>query len=182
MPGRCVSVSIEFPRLFSSRMHPQLQGGWGTTTGSSNTAPLAGAYPMYAWQSGWPGTYPVPSSSFQYQQQQRYSNLADPQYQLYYQPNPQPISSASHLTPKFRQKARAKSPSPSPPPSESHHHWDAVLKKFMGKMGLTQAICGFESDMLIMNSDWERRKAPAALADLVKDLLVWSITIRRSRF
>jgi hypothetical protein len=37
---------------------------------------------------------------------------------------------------------------------------------------LTQALLGFEADMLVMNEEWEKDKITGALADLMKDLSV----------
>ncbi|KAI0744095.1 hypothetical protein C8Q80DRAFT_1272681 [Daedaleopsis nitida] len=63
--------------------------------------------------------------------------------------------------------------SPSPPPShpEYHRDWDAIIKSFLSAMGLTQALRGFEADMLVLNPEWERKRVPSALAELMKDLL-----------
>ena len=39
-------------------------------------------------------------------------------------------------------------------------------------MGFTQALRGFEADMVVLNAEWERKKVPDALAELMKSLLV----------
>jgi hypothetical protein len=81
-----------------------------------------------------------------------------------FQPKPSSVSNTKIASP---------SPSPSPPPlTESHKYWDAALKSFLAHLGLAQALRGFELDMLVINSDWERSKVPGAVADLVRDLSV----------
>lgn len=47
-----------------------------------------------------------------------------------------------------------------------------MIKRFLQSAGLTQALRGFDSDMLVMNPDWEREKIPAALSALLEDLTV----------
>ena len=53
-----------------------------------------------------------------------------------------------------------------------HPHWDAALRAFLVRVGLTQALRGFELDMLVMNSKWERSEVPGALRDLVENISV----------
>ncbi|KAJ3554572.1 hypothetical protein NM688_g3035 [Phlebia brevispora] len=48
--------------------------------------------------------------------------------------------------------------------------WDVILKHFLQEVGLTQTLRGFEADMLILNSAWEQKKVPSALAQLKQDL------------
>lgn len=55
---------------------------------------------------------------------------------------------------------------------EYDREWDSVIKAFLSAAGLTQALRGFEADMIILNSDWERKKIPEALGNLLKQLLV----------
>lgn len=62
--------------------------------------------------------------------------------------------------------------SPSPQPTPFRKHWDDVLKRFMEAAGLSQALRGFQSDMLVMSSEWEHGKVSIALATLREDLLV----------
>jgi hypothetical protein len=66
---------------------------------------------------------------------------------------------------------KAHTPSPSPPP-EFHKEWDVVIRSFLNKIGLTQAVRGFEADMILMNEEWERTQVPKAIEDLAKDLSV----------
>lgn len=44
--------------------------------------------------------------------------------------------------------------------------WDRVFKAFLARAGLTQALRGFEADMLVINADFERDELPGALEDL----------------
>ena len=64
------------------------------------------------------------------------------------------------------------SPIPSPPPPEYHKDWDAAVKSFLSAAGLTQALRGFEADMVVLNPEWERKKVPAALEELMDNLTV----------
>ncbi len=54
-----------------------------------------------------------------------------------------------------------------------HHqaHWDTVVANFLREAGLTQALRGFESDMIVMSPDWERDTVPGALKKLVEGLV-----------
>ncbi|KAL0956640.1 hypothetical protein HGRIS_002773 [Hohenbuehelia grisea] len=83
------------------------------------------------------------------------------------------VQAVNHPPPQLRTmgKAKAKSPSPSPPPSNIHRHWDNAIRSFLKKMGLQQALHGFDLDMLVMNSDFERTAAPKAIDQLMKDLM-----------
>ncbi|OBZ70515.1 hypothetical protein A0H81_09236 [Grifola frondosa] len=107
-----------------------------------------GAY-QYGATGGYPYPYPPPSLG---------TNPA-PQYP--------PTAPAP---PKVKSPTPSPSPSPSPPP-EYHKDWDAVIKSFLSAVGLTQAVRGFEADMIVMNPEWERKKVPAAIGELMKDLL-----------
>lgn len=57
-----------------------------------------------------------------------------------------------------------------PPPLEDYRHWDKALKDFFHEAGLFETLKGFESDVLIMSSDWEEDRIPKALQTLVKRL------------
>ncbi|KAI0675395.1 hypothetical protein C8Q78DRAFT_966200 [Trametes maxima] len=132
----------------------------------------AGAYPYYnypphAWTNAWntgsyqygaggsyPYTYPQPQSSAQL------STLA------------QQIKQAASTPPPPPPKKKAPTPSPSPPPPpEYHKDWDMLVKTFLSTIGFSQAVRGFEADMLVLNHEYERKKVPAALEELTKDLL-----------
>jgi hypothetical protein len=58
------------------------------------------------------------------------------------------------------------------PDQEYDREWNSVIKGFLSAAGLTQALRGFEADIIILNPDWEREKVPEALGNLVKQLLV----------
>ncbi|KZT10831.1 uncharacterized protein LAESUDRAFT_693231 [Laetiporus sulphureus 93-53] len=59
-----------------------------------------------------------------------------------------------------------RSPSPSLAPQTFHRHWDSIFKSFFASVGLSQALRGFEADMVIMNPEWERENIPKALDEL----------------
>ena len=65
-----------------------------------------------------------------------------------------------------------------PPPPPYKKHWDSAIKSFLRSVGLTQALRGFESDMLVLNSDWEGKRVPSALAQLVQDISVSAVVIK----
>jgi hypothetical protein len=50
--------------------------------------------------------------------------------------------------------------------------WDSVIRDFFKDLGLTQALSGFEADMLVINQDWEEMRVPAAVHNLVEALSV----------
>ncbi|KAJ7680613.1 hypothetical protein DFH06DRAFT_904327, partial [Mycena polygramma] len=65
----------------------------------------------------------------------------------------------------------APTPRPPTPPPPKYRNWDRVVKDFLVKLGMKQALAGFESDMLVMNSDFERLSVPNALLDLLKGII-----------
>ncbi|EKM54677.1 uncharacterized protein PHACADRAFT_185569 [Phanerochaete carnosa HHB-10118-sp] len=76
-----------------------------------------------------------------------------------------PAQSQQHVAP----QPKARTPTPPPPPPH-RCNWDIIMKQFLQSAGLTQALRGFESDMLVMSSEWEQEKVPAALSVLHEDL------------
>ncbi|KAK0438334.1 uncharacterized protein EV420DRAFT_1736269 [Desarmillaria tabescens] len=48
--------------------------------------------------------------------------------------------------------------------------WDSALKIFFQEAGLTQALRGFELDMLVLNPAWERETVPGALERLIENI------------
>lgn len=103
-------------------------------------------------------------------QHQRYSQMPYPQYQHQQQSlRSSQIQMPSHPQVKSGHSSRTSTPSP---PPEFHRHWDAVVASFLSDLGLTQALQGFENDMLVMNEDWERQRVPKAIGELMKDLMV----------
>ncbi|KAJ8494965.1 hypothetical protein ONZ51_g1986 [Trametes cubensis] len=136
------------------------------------------AYPYYnysqnAWANAWnTGTYQYGASgsySYPYTQtrpapQQPVSNASAPAQ------HPPQKQTAPEPPPKRKIPTPTPSPPPSPPP-EYHKDWDAVIKSFLSSIGFTQALRGFEADMVILNPEYERKKVPGALGDLMKGLL-----------
>jgi hypothetical protein len=99
-----------------------------------------------------------------------------PQYQSqpasYISQPPIPTSSSFILNP----TRKAPSPSPSPmlpiPDPKTYKHWDLVIRAFFINTGLTQALKGFEDDMLVLNPEWEKLKISLALEEMIKGLTV----------
>ncbi|KAF5355463.1 hypothetical protein D9758_006321 [Tetrapyrgos nigripes] len=130
--------------------------GWSMTAAypysTTNTPP---AYPhQYSYTHFRPQTYPTPTPS---------------------QPQTHPQLQATSTLPKptiqsNKGKDKAKSPSPSPPPLEYVRYWDTAIKGFLEQLGMTQALRGFELDMLTLNEEYERSVVPDALEKLVKNL------------
>lgn len=85
-----------------------------------------------------------------------------------------PTSNSSFLPSNLKSTRKPPSPPPSPPlpDPETYKHWDAVICAFFHKTGLTQALKGFEADMLVLNPEWEQIKIPLALQEMIKDLTV----------
>jgi len=97
-----------------------------------------------------------------------------PQYQSHISQPPTTSHSSSSSTSKQTRKPPPPSPSPSPPlpDPETYQHWDAVIRAFFLKTGLTQALKGLEADMLVLNSEWEQVKIPLALQEMIQGLTV----------
>ena len=94
---------------------------------------------------------------------------------MQYQPqnvtsDPHTLGTASQVSISARPKAPT--PSPSPPPPESYRHWDEIIVSFLKRLGLTQAVVGFEVDILVMNPAWEQKNVPGALEELTKNISV----------
>jgi len=66
----------------------------------------------------------------------------------------------------------ARAPTPPPPDPETFKHWDEVIKKFLAKTKMNQTLRGLESDMLVLNPDWEQETIPEALREMVQGLQV----------
>lgn len=47
-----------------------------------------------------------------------------------------------------------------------------MIREFLSAAGLTQAVRGFDADMVMMNPSFEREVIPGALDDLLDDLIV----------
>lgn len=55
---------------------------------------------------------------------------------------------------------------------EVHMHWDMAFRAFLEAAGLTQALRGFENDMLVLNPEWEKGRVRNAVGKLIQNLLV----------
>lgn len=122
--------------------------------------------PAVAWGNPWPSPYAEgPSGAAPYYS---YSHP-----QIGSQPStPLPTSFPTSLTTGVSQQ---KPPSIFPPPSPAlqvQGHWDSIIREFLSSAGLTQALRGFEADVIVMGPDWERKRVPLAIEDLVKKILV----------
>ncbi|KAF9467469.1 hypothetical protein BDZ94DRAFT_1249458 [Collybia nuda] len=141
-----------------------------TLASSSQGGPLPtpGANPYYnysAWQNSWSTTPGYPYSGVNMQQEIPQAPFV--QYQPQAQSPFTPVVQNSAAT-----RVKTPSPSPSPPPAETYRHWDQAVKSFLTKLGLTQAVAGFEADLVVFNPEWEQKKVPDALADLINNLSV----------
>ncbi|KAJ8518603.1 hypothetical protein ONZ45_g4363 [Pleurotus djamor] len=117
----------------------------------AQSAPVASYHPHLA------ATWPATSTTTPY------ASASSNPYSHYYTWT-QPVAPPSQPAPK------PPTPEPSPPPDDLHRHWDSVIRTFLDKMGLKNALRGFELDMLVLNSDWERNSAPKIVDELVSDL------------
>jgi hypothetical protein len=117
-------------------------------------------YPPGTWQNAWQlSGYPYATSGSAPYQQTHYTQIPYAQYQQY-----QPQSAARQRKP----PPKPRTPTPEP----VYRHWDEVIRAFLKKVGLTQALRGFEDDMVVLNADWERKSVPGAIGELVRDLMV----------
>ncbi|KAK7473100.1 hypothetical protein VKT23_001200 [Stygiomarasmius scandens] len=132
---------------------------WSMTTAYPYSTPSTSTYPhQYSYTHFRPQAYPTATQS-QLQSQQPQSQTPS------VLPKP-----ASTFVDTQKGKEKAKSPSLPPPPSPYVEHWDTAVKVFLEKLGLTQALRGFELDMLTMNEEHERTIVPDALDKLVKNI------------
>src|ERR1700722_17473193 len=127
-----------------------------------------------AWQTGWPmSMHPYVASTPQ-------NHAQGPQNYYHYSPYHVLSGSHAHSTPvmhSLKPKTPSPSPSPSPPPPDFPKHWDAAIRVFLERVGLTQALSGFQADMLVMNEEWESTEVPEALNTLVKNLSVCGVLL-----
>lgn len=88
-----------------------------------------------------------------------------------YQPPPIPTTG-------YMQQRKPPTPTPSPsPPPEIYLHWDEALKAFLTRIGFSQALRGFEADMLVMNPKFEADTVPSAIKNLTTNLQVRLTTL-----
>lgn len=64
----------------------------------------------------------------------------------------------------------ARGPSQESPKADLPRSWDSAIKTFLARAGLTQALRGFERDMLVMNPGYEEHELPDALEGLKQTL------------
>jgi hypothetical protein len=134
------------------------------TQGQNPQGYYAMSYTPGGWQNAWQvPSYPYIASGSAPGQQTHYAQVPYAQYQ--------PPAVTYQAAPRQRNKVAQKPRSPTPEP-ELHRHWDEVIRSFLKKVGMNQALKGFEDDMVVMNADWERQKVPGAIGDLMKDLMV----------
>ncbi|KAI0373941.1 hypothetical protein BV20DRAFT_1111046 [Pilatotrama ljubarskyi] len=145
---------------------PQTQGASQGQTGTYSYY----NYPQNAWANTWnTGAYQYgPGGGFSYSYAQ--SAPQQPPPQATQTAPPQQTEQPPAIPTKRKPPTPTPSPSPSPPP-EYHKDWDAIIKSFLSTIGFSQTLRGFEADMLVLNPDHERKKVPAALGELMKDLL-----------
>ncbi|KAF9241835.1 hypothetical protein BU15DRAFT_87083 [Melanogaster broomeanus] len=108
------------------------------------------SYPPGTWQNAWQlSGYPYATTS--------------------------PTSPNQPLPASARRRSRRAAPPPpkprTPTPEPVYRHWDEVIRAFLQKVGLAQALRGFEADMVVLNAEWERKSVPGAIGDLVRDLM-----------
>lgn len=150
--------------LHYGQSQPQTQQQ-GQSTGRQNPAQTyyTMGYPPGSWQNAaWQlSGYPyAPSGNAPYQQT-HYAQIPYPQYQSY-QPHPASTS---------RQRAKIQVKPRTPTPEPVYQHWDEVVRAFLKNVGLSQALKGFEDDMVVMSDDWERKNVPGAIRDLIRDFM-----------
>ncbi|KAJ7772698.1 hypothetical protein DFH07DRAFT_913579 [Mycena maculata] len=139
------------------------------TPSSAQQTPFASSaahQTTYASSAGQQSTYTPSASALNFPQRTRYT---------------EPYPHSKVTTPKVQSQTPSVVPppqtpappplSPSPPPPK-YRHWDRVIKDFLTKAGLKQALNGFEADMLVMNADFERANVPDALLHLLQGILV----------
>lgn len=143
----------------SSQLQPVQYGP--ASQGQNPQGYYAMSYTPGGWQNAWQvPSYPYMTSGSVPGQQTHYAQVPYAQYQ----------PPAVTYQPRQRNKVAQKPRSPTPEP-ELHRHWDEVIRSFLKKVGMNQALKGFEDDMVVMNADWERQKVPGAIGDLMKDLM-----------
>jgi len=143
------------------------------------TYPAAHAYYNYA--ANWQTTpWPVNTSQYGPEYQHPYSPAIT--YSAHpippYQPQAYTQLQSLHASPLYASQAeqaaskpplKPPTPSPSPPLPQ---YWDAAIRSFLSRVGLTQALKGFEADVLVMHSGWEQKEVPLALQELKTRLAV----------
>jgi hypothetical protein len=150
-PSQCQPVLSQTTPAPSTSIPPYNYGSWWS---SYPTATAAAAYP---------GGYSTTQGS-------RYNPNMNSQ--MYYPTQTVPSTAPQPVAQKPEEERRTSPTPPPPPPLEVYKHWDEAMKVFLGEAGLLETLKAFESDMLIMSSDWEEERIPLALQKLVKRLSV----------
>lgn len=158
-PGQQQSASFQYQNVFHSH-------SYATTLPHTSTSSSPASYSQYtypqSWNSAWQSYSPSTSTPGAYQWSYR------PIQHVAAAPSP----ARAHPAASKKRKAPSPSPPPSPPPPPFHNEWDRVVKEFLNLAGLTQALRGFEMDMIVMSPDWERKGVPVALKKLSQELSV----------
>ncbi|PSR73210.1 hypothetical protein PHLCEN_2v10931 [Hermanssonia centrifuga] len=101
------------------------------------------------------------------------SSVQQSGYQNQFQATYSSVPVQSHPIPPVQGTPTSKIPQHTQPPSPVptyNKYWDGAIKTFLQAIGFTQTLRGFQADMLVLNSDWERNKVPEALLNLSRDL------------
>ena len=166
--GQPQSASFQYQNVFHS--HP-----YATTVPHPSTSSSSASYSQYtypqSWNSAWQSYSPNTSTPGAYQWSYR------PIQHVASAPSPVRTHPAVPKKRKAPSPAAPPSPSPSPPPPPFHNEWDRVIKEFLDLAGLTQALRGFEMDMIVMSPDWEKKGVPVALKKLSEELSVGLSTL-----
>lgn len=163
--------SQRFPGTSTAQVSSPQHGYYHQTGQASplNHAPYAYyPVPVTAWSNSWPSPYAggtSTSSTMPYYSYNHPQSIA----------RPASLHSTSSPTRLAIGVSHQQSPSASPPPSPPRQvrgHWDSAIREFLASAGLTQALRGFEADVIVMSPEWEQKKIPPALEGLVKNILV----------
>ncbi|KAI8994014.1 hypothetical protein BD414DRAFT_481128 [Trametes punicea] len=152
---------LPHPTYYTQPSQPQ--GGSQTQTGRYSYY----NYSHGTWSNAWnAGTYQYGAGG----------NYAYPYAQAQAAHPPTPAQPTKEVpAPPSKRKTPTPSPSHSPSPLPDYRKdWDAVIKSFLSSIGFSQALRGFEADMIVLNPDYERKTVPSALGQLMKDLLEFS--------
>ncbi|KAJ2936781.1 hypothetical protein H1R20_g296, partial [Candolleomyces eurysporus] len=145
-----------------------------TNAGPTTSIP---PYNYGSWWSGYPTSMATAACPGGYATTQASQYNPNTNFQMYYPAQTIPQTATLAIPQPAAQKsqveARRKSPTP-PPPLEVYKHWDEAMKTFLEEAGLLETLKAFESDMLILSSDWEEERLPLALQRFVKRLSVVS--------
>ncbi|KAG7098483.1 hypothetical protein E1B28_000428 [Marasmius oreades] len=178
-PSKSTVPQLYYP-AGSSQTSSNAANASASTPGPAGTSSTSSSHPYYdatapgVWKNTWAMAYPYAAQSTgsmnnPYSQQFAFTQFQPSSYQNHYKV---PTSKSQtptilHTEAKF---AKTKPPSPSPPPPDPCRDWDVLLRTFMKRLGLTQALKGFELDMLVMNQEWEESNIAACLEELVKGI------------